>query len=138
MLLISAVLSLIYLYALRLIVKPLLYISFLLIMVLLVAGGVYLFISSDDYPEGDSTRDYMKYGSYVVFGLAALYLIILLCCCSRIKLGIGIMEAASDFSRNVSSVFFIPIVFFLFTLVWGAFWCVSAVYVYSVGEPEKS
>lgn len=51
----SAVLALIYLFLLRWVAKPLLYISFLLIFALLLVLGVFLWIKKDDYEEGDNT-----------------------------------------------------------------------------------
>ena len=76
----------------------------------------------------------MKWCGIGLWILAGLYLIILLCCCGRIKLGIAIIEATSQFVANKFSIFLVPIVFFLIIMIWIAYWIVSAVYVYSVGE----
>lgn len=76
----------------------------------------------------------MKGMGILLWILTGVYLIILLCCCSRIRLGIAIMEATSDFVRDVMSIFMVPIIFLFILAVWLAFWVVSAIYVFSVGK----
>lgn len=45
------------------------------------------------------------------------------------------MEATSDFVKDTSSIFLVPVIFFVFNCVWIFYWVISAIYVYSVGEP---
>ena len=97
---ISLVLCLLYLILLRCFAKPLLYISFVLIFVLLLGGGFYVYYLGNTYEESDHTRDVMHGMGILLWILTGIYFVILLCCCSRIRLGIAIMEAASDFVRN--------------------------------------
>lgn len=70
--------------------------------------------------------------------LSGIYLLILCCCWSRIKLGTSIMEAASDYVANTTSVLFVPITFFFICGAWVVFWVISAIYVYSVGDASQS
>jgi hypothetical protein len=134
---ISTTIAMIYLFLLRCVAKPLIYISFVLILAILIASGAYVFASYKYYSEGDSTRNVMKGMGILIWIIAGIYLIVLLCCCSRIRLAIAIMQAASDFVRNTFSIFSVPFVFFFFIAVWVTFWIFSAVYVYSVGDIEK-
>jgi len=53
---ISLVLCIIYLLLLRCFVKPILYISFILIFVLLLGGGFYVYYLSSHYDVSDHTR----------------------------------------------------------------------------------
>jgi heme/copper-type cytochrome/quinol oxidase subunit 2 len=96
---ISAVLACLYLFLLRCFAKPLLYISFILILIIFVVAGIYVFYSSTKYAAGDRTQKIMKGMAIILWGIAGIYLIILFCCCSRIRLGIAIMEATSTFVR---------------------------------------
>jgi len=48
------------------------------------------------------------------------------------------MKATSKFVANTISVFFIPLIFFVIVLAFIAIWLVSAIFVYSVGEVERS
>ena len=52
---ITVVISFIYLFLLRIITKPILYISFVLIFLLLVGGGFYVFYLSTKYDGSDNT-----------------------------------------------------------------------------------
>lgn len=79
----------------------------------------------------------MKGMGILLWILTGIYFLILLCCCSRIQLGIAIMEATSDFVKDVMSVFFVPVIFFFIIAAWLAFWIVSAIYVFSVGKPTQ-
>jgi hypothetical protein len=135
---ITTVICLIYLFLLRCIAKPLLYVSFVLIFTLLVGGGFYVYYLNLDYADTDNTKDVMKGMGILLWILSGIYLIILCCCWSRIQLGAAIIEAASDFVRNCLSVMFIPLFFFFITAAWVVFWVISAVYVYTVGDVKKA
>ena len=131
---ITLVISMIYLFLLRCIAKPLLYISFIIILALFVGAGFYVFFQQFKYEDGDKTKQVMKWCGIGLWIVSGLYLIILLCCCSRIRLGIAIVEATSQFVASKFSIFLVPLVFFVIILIWMTFWIISAIYVYSVGE----
>jgi hypothetical protein len=132
---ISLVLCLIYIILLRCFAKPMLYISFVLIFVLLLGGGFYVYYSAEDY-QGH-TISVMRGMGILLWILTGIYALILLCCCSRIRLGVAIMEAASDFVRSTPQIFTVPFMFFFIIGGWVVFWVVSAIYVFSVGDPVK-
>ena len=134
---ISLVLCLIFLILLRYITAPLLYISFVLIFFLLLGGGFYVYYEGNTYDGSDNTRKIMHGMGILCWILTGVYFIILLCCCSRIRLGVAIMEAASDFVKNTPSVFTVPFTFFFILGAWVVFWVFSAVYVFSVGDVQK-
>lgn len=52
---VTTCLCLIYLFLLRCVAKPLLYVSFLLIMALLVGGGFYVYYLAGKYEDSDHT-----------------------------------------------------------------------------------
>lgn len=131
---IAAVFGFIYLVLLRWFAKPLIYLSFVAIVALLVGGGFYVFFLSTRYEMGDQTRNVMKGMGVLLWILAALFLLIVCCCWSRIQLGAAIIQAASDFVANTPSIFAIPLVFLIIVGIWVVFWVISAVFVYSVGD----
>ena len=110
---ISLLLCIIYLILFRCAPRPLFYVSFVLIFVLLLGGGFYVWYLGDTYEEKDNTRSVMHGMGILLWILTGLYFIIFLCCFSRIRLGIAIMEAASDFIRSTPHIFFVPFIFFL-------------------------
>jgi len=135
---ISAVIAFIYLFLLRCVAKPLLYISFVLILLLLVGSGAYVFAQNKKYENGDKTKKIMEGMGILLWSLAGIYFIILMCCCSRIRLGIAITKATSHFMAVNPSLFFIPLIFFFIIGIWATFWIISAIYVFSVGTPYRS
>ena len=134
---ISFFMCLIYLFLLRCFAKPLLYISFVAIFGLLLGGGFYVYYLADRYEEGDNTKSVMHGMGILLWILTGIYSIILLCCCSRIRLGIAIMQAASDFTRSTPSIFMVPLIFFFIIGAWIVFWVFSAIWVFSVGDAVK-
>ena len=133
---ISAVLSFIYLVLMRWFAKPIIYLSMVSIVVLLVGGGFYVFFIATKYDVGDNTRKAMQGMGILLWILSGIYLLILCCCWSRIKLGTAIMEASSDYVANTPSVLFVPLIFFVICGVWVVWWVISAVFVYSVGDAQ--
>ncbi len=79
---ITTVLTIIYMVLLRWMAKPLLYISFVVIFLLLVGGGFYVFFSSYQYADYDHTSEVMKGMGVLIWILAGIYLILLCCCWS--------------------------------------------------------
>jgi hypothetical protein len=94
---ISAVLSFTYLVLMKWFAKPIIYFSMISIVFLLVGGGFYVFFISTKYATGDNTRQAMQGMGILLWILSGIYLIILCCCWSRIKLGTAIMEASADY-----------------------------------------
>lgn len=92
---ISCVFACIYLFLLRCCAGPMIWISFISIFALLITGGVYVYELQYRYAAEDSTSSAMKWCGVTLFCLAGVYLLILLCCCNRIRLGVAIMKAAS-------------------------------------------
>jgi hypothetical protein len=88
---IATVLGVTYMVLLKYFAKPIIYLSFVVILVGLVAGGAYVFAQNKRYQATDNSKNIMKGMGILLWILAALYFIILLCCCTRIKLGIAIM-----------------------------------------------
>lgn len=138
MIFISVTLCLLYLFLLRCVAKPLLYVSFVMIFLLLLGGGFYVYFMAYKYVDGDTTQKTMRGMGILLWILSGIYLIILCCCWTRIQLGTAIVEAASDFVRSTPQVFMVPLIFFFIIASWSIFWIISAIYVYSVGEAEKS
>jgi len=67
------------------------------VLIGLVAGGFWLSLYKDNYDELSDNYKALEYGAYVAWGLAACYLLLLLCLCNRIRLGIAIIQATAKF-----------------------------------------
>lgn len=100
----------------------------------LIGGAIYLYYTASRYKSDDDAKNWVLYSSYFSFGLAGAYLLVLLCCCNKIRLGIAIMRTAADFIRDTYRVFLVPIFFFFAIAIWMAYWIVSIVFIWSVGD----
>lgn len=94
---VACIVSLVYVYLLKCFAKPLIYLSIVLVLVIFVAGGYYSYSYKDEYDVEDDMYKYSLWVAYVFWGLAAIYLLIVCCCHSRIKLAGSIVQASSDF-----------------------------------------
>ena len=55
--------------------------------------------------------------AYICFGIGGVFLIVLLCCCSRIRLAVAVCKAAGQFVASVCAVVLVPIWQTLFVIV---------------------
>jgi hypothetical protein len=87
--------------------------------------------TTQGYAEPEGTRDMYTYGAYFFFGVAAIYLLFILCMCKRIKLGIAINKVAATFIGHHKGIIFAPVVQVLIVATWWLFWLVAAAYILS-------
>jgi len=70
-----------------------------------------------------------------VAGIAALFFLCVCCCCRAIKLGIAVYKTTAQYIASNLRIFLLPALSYLIAFIWLLCWIVSALYVYSVGEP---
>jgi hypothetical protein len=131
---IAFALGFIYMIVLRCCASVLVFFTLMAVLCALGGGGVWLYFFKDHYETTAKNYKYCEYGAYVLWGLAGAYLLILLCLCKRIRLGVAIIKCTAQFIGSTPSVFFIPLFFVIFIGAWIAGWAFSAVYLFSVGE----
>jgi len=116
--------------------KPIVYISIILIFVFLLLAGYLCYNQAQLMEDDEDNRKYVLYFSYFLFGVTFLYVILMLCLCSRIRLAIAIFQVTSDFMRDTPSIFFVPIFFLFVSIIFMFVWIVSAIYIFTVGEAK--
>lgn len=112
---------------------------FLILGVLCVLGG--LFNKRMYYYEslGDTTYyNIMLAFSIVFYGLAFIWLIIILCSCNKIRLAIAITEVSAIFVWKVMSILLVPVIMFIVVGLYLAYWIALSVFIYSAGDVKKS
>jgi len=154
--LMSVVIALLYIFLLRWMTKPLLYISILVIMICFVVFAYFCYTESQNYkkaedelyeqkwkgvepkPEMEYSNNYFYsfYGAIVLGVLAVVYALCICCCWNNIALGASIMETASEFVSETLRVLLIPPLAYIICMVFLTFWLYTAVHLYSIGEPE--
>jgi hypothetical protein len=75
---ISFVMSFVYMCFIKCCAKILVWITIFLGFFVLLGCAIYIYLTADTYAEEDSTRNYMYYTSYSLFGICAVYLLIVL------------------------------------------------------------
>lgn len=133
---IAFVLGFVYMILLKCLAGCVIWFSIFAIFLLTGAAGYGLWYYKDlKYEPTDKYYKYAEYGAYTLWGLAALFLLIILCLCKRIRLGIAIYKTTALFMRQNCSVIFVPLIFLLLIAVWIGFWLVGALFLFSVGDP---
>eukprot|EP01016_Furgasonia_blochmanni_P055586 TRINITY_DN9332_c0_g1_i2.p1 TRINITY_DN9332_c0_g1~~TRINITY_DN9332_c0_g1_i2.p1 ORF type:complete len:660 (-),score=111.00 TRINITY_DN9332_c0_g1_i2:60-2039(-) len=76
----------------------------------------------------------------VLWVLASLMLLIVICNWRNIRLVIAVMKAAADFIQDVWGALLVPPVMFIAQAMFQISWIISAIYIYSLGEvhPPKT
>ena len=126
--------SIIYIWLLKWITKPLLYVSLIIILVCFVALGGFCFLHMADYEKGSDNYNLTMAGALVSWGVGLAYLICVCCCWNNIALGASIMEAASEFVSQNTRVVFFTLIDYFFCIPVFILWTYCAVYLYSIGE----
>ena len=134
----TLLISAIYIFILKWLTKPLLYVSMVAILVAFVLLGGWCWLKKAEYNIETQKKnyDYCLAGAITAWVVAALYMLFICCLWKSISLGASIMEAASEFVTSNLRILVLPVVAYLVCVPYIAYWSVTAVYIYSLGEPE--
>lgn len=130
--------SIFYIFLLKWITKPLLYVSMFIILVGFILVGGWSWLKKADYNPITEEKNYniCLYGAIGAWVVAFIYLCFIVCCWKNIVLGASIMECASEFVAGNIRVLLLPVISYLVCVPFIAYWVVTAVFLYSIGEPE--
>jgi hypothetical protein len=105
------------------------------------SGLGYVFQARADYYK--SVKDDVYYTTMIVlcsifYSLAGIWLLIILFMCNRIRLSIALVEVTAKYISQTWSVFFVPLIFYILSALFYAYWVALSIYIYSTGTVEKS
>jgi len=103
-----------------------------------ILGG---FLSYKEYKHLDDLNQSSNGDRYftlaiILWVLAAISILFVICLCSQINLALKIINASSDFIGDRKSVLIVPLIFASLLAVFVIFWIFSFLMVYSTGEIE--
>lgn len=81
--------------------------------------------------EGQKARTALKICSYIIFGIAGLWLIFCMCMCNRIRLAIACAKVAAAFTYQTPVVLLVPIFQTILGIMWCVLWALSATFLIS-------
>ena len=91
----SLVLGYLYLLFIRLCGCVIVWLSIVLIQVSLIGSAVYVYMESENYAEDHDYHTWLKYASYVLAGIAGLFLCCICCCWNAIRIGIAVYQTTA-------------------------------------------
>jgi len=114
------------------------FITFLLILIVqagFIVLAVYFYFLHDDEEEIQAESDTTDYAFFWVFtALAAVWLLLTLIFCNKIRLAIALTEVTSKYIHKTWCIVFVPFLFFVIVIVWLAYWIILLVFLYASGE----
>ena len=136
----TLVLSLIYLFLTRFCSGFIIYSTIFLVLGCFIALGYFFFTKADYYDNVDDTvyHNTMLALAWVCWGVAIIWLLLILVMCNRIRLAANMMEVTSKYIHETCSILFVPFFFFIFTGAFYTYWVIISVYLYSTGEVQDS
>lgn len=146
-LLVAFVVGFLFMCFLRMLVGIIVWLMIFLFLAIQLAIGYYCWDRAEnkypkltddgsEIPYNVETHDDLKLTAYVVWGIAAIYALFILCACNRIRIAVAVMKAAARFVQNAPFVLLVPVWIFIIILIWVVWWIYAHVHVYSVGELE--
>lgn len=142
----AVVCSLLYMFLLRCLVGCIVWLS-IIGSILTAAGlgvlfcynaGVAVFKSNLGFlglPTLSGSEYYATYG-YICFGISGFLFLMMLCCCSRIRLAVAVCKVAGQFIIRVCQVMFLPII--LATILIGMWACCLLCMIYLLSSTNFS
>ena len=126
--------SLLYIWLLKWITKPLLYASMMIILVCFLIMAAYGYVVAQSY-EKDSDDWKMAMAGAITCGIIGLLYAICICCCwKNIALGASIMECASEFVASNARIVLVPVIAYVVVIPIFTMWVFVAVHLYSIGD----
>lgn len=127
----------VFLYAIKKFGGIMLWVSFLCTGIIFFVLGFYaFFFASNSFDEENPARNYCKIVG-VICWLFIPFLCVSMCCSlNSLLLGIAVFKTTCDYVSKNSYVMLLPTVSCMFTMVWFFIWILSAVFIFSIGEPK--
>lgn len=136
----SLVIALTYMVLIRCCAAPIAYTTIILILGSL-AGLGYVFQARADYYKGIQDNTYqntMIALCAVFYSLAGIWLLMILFMCNRIRLAIALVEVTADYISHVWSILVVPLIFWVVSALYYAYWVALSIFLYSSGTIAKS
>ena len=130
-------LCMLYLVILRCIAALLIWLTIIAVELGLDALGAFLFLKYQKVNPNVGYDRKMYYGlAITVWVIAGLYLIMLMCLGHKIQQAVRIIKEAARYVQEKPSTLLMPIVMFVFAMIFFAYWIIVAVYTWSSGTFE--
>jgi hypothetical protein len=115
-----------------------LWVSLVLSLLLLVGAGLYsYFPARATYEVDDPVYNYLAYAAYVSWALAGILVCSCIFCFNAIQLGVAVFKTTADYVRANMIIIILPTISTIVSAIWFTIWLSSAVYIFSVGEPQS-
>lgn len=128
-----------FLFIIRLIGGLIIYLFLILLELTLVFAGLYVHFHAQTYADDDEYKQYIQYGAYIIWGLAAIEFLCVCCCWTQIKIAVAVYKTTAQYVAANLRIFLLPLVAWVLLGVWAIVWMTSFVHIASVGDmtPRK-
>lgn len=116
------------------------WLSIFLVLGALVATGTYAFmyrrdqVSLDSSYADSSEATWLSATAWTCWILAAIYLLVMLCALSSLRVAIAVIETAADYFADTKRIIFVPLLYFTIGIITFAMWVFALICVASIGD----
>ena len=116
------------------------WISVGLILLGLIATGLYAQLYRKDQIEkdasfaDDSQATWLNFYAYMAYIAAGLYLLTICCSFNSLRVAIAVIETAADYFADTKRIIFVPLLYFFIGILFFAAWVAGMLCAASVGE----
>ena len=116
------------------------WLSVFLVFAALVGSGVWTLIYRADKIEknpsfeDDSGATWLNFYAYTAFIAAGIYLLVMICCFSSLRIAIAVIETAADYFADTKRIIMVPLLFFVIGIIMFVMWVAGMICVASIGE----
>ena len=109
-----------------------------LVTIMFLFVGSFMYDTYGKWDEAQSRPDYeiqgMKILSYIFFGLAALWIIVMFIMRKRIALAIALTKETAKAIEDLKTVIFLPVIFLAFYIIFAVVWAFYSIFLMSKGK----
>jgi hypothetical protein len=136
---VALILCLVFMYLIEWFAAIMAWISIIVSFIALLGLGFYFFFTRNNKQDdgGDQSTYNMVWAILCWVGAFAIFMFV--CCfCGALRIAIGVIQAAADFMTDTKRILIVPIVGFVWVLIFYTLWIVVAIFVYTIGDIESS
>lgn len=131
------ILGFVYLIILRLLAKVVVWLTIVSLFFVIIAAGVGFWFYKNKFETSEKSYSFCKWTAIILWIAAALYLILVFCCCRSIRIGVAVIEATARFVATTPKIFFVPIIFFFLIVAWFIYFMGATLFIWTSGHPKK-
>ncbi|CAI2387634.1 unnamed protein product [Moneuplotes crassus] len=131
----ALILSLVFMYLVEYFAAVLAWICIIVSFFCLLGLGFYFFFTRNSSNNDESNNSSYNIVWAIICWVGALAIFLFVCCfCSALRIAIGVIQASADFITDTKRILLVPIIGFVFVIIFYLLWVSVAIHIYTIGD----